>query len=107
MIDKEAIKAKLVNYLQNIYDPELPLNIYDLGLIYDIEIEEMNYGVVCSITMTLTAPGCPVADTLIEQVEYAAKAVDEIDVVDLAVTFDPPWSEERISYEGRLELGLL
>jgi metal-sulfur cluster biosynthetic enzyme len=107
MIDKEAIQEKVINVLKQIYDPEIPVNIYDLGLVYNLSVTEEPHGIVCRIEMTLTSPGCPVADMLIGQVQSIAYIVDEIDEVMIDLVFEPPWSEERISYEGKLELGLL
>ena len=107
MADIEALNEEVIGVLKQIYDPEIPLNIYDLGLIYNLQIEEAEEGIVCRIEMTLTAPGCPVADMLLMQIQSIAQIVEGIDRVDVTLVFDPPWSEERISYEGRLQLGLL
>lgn len=107
MIDTELLKAEVIARLKEIHDPEIPLNIYELGLIYGIDIEETPEGVLCRITMTLTAPGCPVSEVLVGQVQSIAALVEGIDAVVLDLVFDPPWSEARISYEGKLALGLL
>jgi FeS assembly SUF system protein len=107
MADIESLKERVIGVLKQIYDPEIPLNIYELGLIYNLQIEEREEGVVCSIKMTMTAPGCPVADMLLMQVQSIAQIVEGIERVEVTLVFDPPWNEERISYEGRLQLGLL
>ncbi len=105
--DLDAIKEKLINNLKNIYDPEIPVNIYELGLIYSIDLSIENEVVVCKIDMTLTTPGCPIADSLVDQVYNAGMIIDEIEEVQVNLVFDPPWNQYNISYEGRLELGLL
>lgn len=94
---------KIVHQLRLIYDPEIPVNIYDLGLIYDIQVD----GLEAKILMTLTTPNCPVADSMPDQVASVVRALDEIDEVDVELTWDPPWSADSLSDEVRLELGLL
>ena len=91
----------IINNLKEVYDPEIPVNIYDLGLVYNVDID----GDTASILMTLTAPGCPVIDILIDDVTLAAKAVDGIENVNVELTFDPPWDKSMMSEEARLELG--
>lgn len=91
----------IINNLKEVYDPEIPVNIYDLGLIYNVDVEEEN----ANILMTLTAPGCPVIDVLIDDVTNAAKAVEGIENVNVELTFDPPWDKSMMSEEARLELG--
>ena len=105
--NEEALRQQVIAALKNIYDPEIPIDIYELGLIYAIDFEEREGKTVCRIEMTLTAPGCPVADTLFEQVQNVRYLVDGIDETDVRLVFDPPWTPERVSYEGKLELGLL
>lgn len=92
----------IIERLKDVYDPEIPVNIYDLGLIYNVDIDEASKA---SIIMTLTAPGCPVADILVEDVRQAALAVDGIVEADVELTFDPPWDKSMMSEEARLELG--
>ena len=91
----------IINNLKEVYDPEIPVNIYDLGLIYNVDVDEEN----ANILMTLTAPGCPVIDVLIDDVTNAAKAVEGIENVNVELTFDPPWDKSMMSEEARLELG--
>jgi len=92
----------IINNLKEVYDPEIPVNIYDLGLIYNVDIDPNNNA---TILMTLTAPGCPVIDVLIDDVTLAAKSVDGIENVNVELTFDPPWDKSMMSEEARLELG--
>ena len=90
--------------LRQIYDPEISVNIYDLGLIYDLDIDEEGRA---RIRMTLTAPACPFAGTLPGQVEMATKGVEGITDASVELVWDPPWSQERMSDEAKLQLGLL
>lgn len=99
-----VLADRIIKVLKTIYDPEIPVNIYDLGLIYRLDADE-NGNV--EIEMTLTAPNCPVADSLVDTVEREANAVEGVARVRLDLTWDPPWSLERASEEGRLELGLI
>ncbi|MCD7969594.1 MAG: iron-sulfur cluster assembly protein [Alistipes sp.] len=98
------IERDIVNVLKNIYDPEIPVNIYDLGLIYEIDVEP---GGKPSISMTLTAPTCPVAEQLVEDVKQQVGKVNGVTEVEVNLTFDPPWDRSMISEEALLELGLL
>ncbi len=93
----------IIEEIKKIYDPELPVNIFDLGLIYDISITQSNEVV---ILMTLTAPGCPEAGTLPGQVEEAIKEIDWVEDAKVILTFNPPWDQSLLSDEARLELGL-
>ncbi len=104
MNDKAQLKAAVIDALRNIHDPEIPVNIYDLGLIYDIDVDDHGRA---AIRMTLTAPACPVAGILPGQVEQAAKAVEGISDATVELVWDPPWSQERMSEEARLQLGML
>ena len=104
MNDKAQLKAAVIDALRNIHDPEIPVNIYDLGLIYDIDVDDDGRA---AIRMTLTAPACPVAGILPGQVEQAAKAVEGISDATVELVWDPPWSQERMSEEARLQLGML
>jgi len=97
------LRSRVIAALKEIYDPEIPLNIYDLGLIYRIDIDP---DTKTSIDMTLTSPNCPVAESLPGEVENAAKAVDGIGDVQLELVWDPPWDMDRLGEAARLELGL-
>lgn len=98
------IESDIVLVLKNIYDPEIPVNIYELGLIYEIDVHE-DFSV--EITMTLTAPNCPVADSLIEDVRDQVTTVHGVTKALVNLTFDPPWDESMLTDEAKLELGLL
>jgi FeS assembly SUF system protein len=103
-IDTSALGEKIVKTLKTIYDPEIPVDIYELGLIYDVMVNE-DFDV--KILMTLTSPNCPVAETLPVEVEEKIKSIDEIKDAEVEITFDPPWSQELMSEEAKLELGML
>ncbi len=98
------IETRIVQVLKTIYDPEIPVNIYDLGLIYTINLDEDH---IARITMTLTAPNCPLADELIEEVKYKVTGTKGVKDCDLKLTFDPPWDKSMLSEEAKLELGFL
>jgi FeS assembly SUF system protein len=102
-IQAKALEAQVVEALRTCYDPEIPVNIYDLGLIYDIEIGPAG-GV--KIAMTLTSPGCPVAGMLVADVESKAKSVDGVSEATVELVWDPPWSPERMSESAKLQLNL-
>lgn len=93
---------QIIDNLKEVYDPEIPVNIYDLGLIYNVDVDENNN---VNIIMTLTAPGCPVVDILMDDVTQAARSVEGIENVNVDLTFDPPWDKSMMSEEARLELG--
>lgn len=93
---------QIIERLKDVYDPEIPVNIYDLGLIYNVDVDDNNKA---NIIMTLTAPGCPVADMLVDDTKQAALAVDGVDDAHVELTFDPPWDKSMMSEEARLELG--
>jgi FeS assembly SUF system protein len=97
------LREQIIAALRKVYDPEMPVNIYELGLIYDIAVDDANRA---SIRMTLTAPNCPVAGTLPGEVERAVRAVPGISDVKLELTFDPPWSKARMSEAAKLALGI-
>ena len=103
-IDTSALGEKIVKVLKTIYDPQIPVDIYELGLIYDVMVNE-DFDV--KILMTLTSPNCPVAETLPVEVEEKVKSIDEIKDAEVEITFDPPWSQELMSEEAKLELGML
>jgi FeS assembly SUF system protein len=104
MIDKIGLEIKIIEVLQTIYDPEMPANIYDLGLVYNIDIKDTGY---VNITMTLTAPGCPVAGDIIAEVDNKIRNIDGVNDVNVMLTFDPAWNREMMSEEAKLELGFL
>lgn len=99
-----SLESQIVNVLKNVYDPEIPVNIYDLGLIYDIEISD-NEKVL--ITMTLTAPNCPVADSLPIEIKEKISELEGVKEVDINLVFDPPWDQSMMSEEALFELGML
>ena len=99
-VDQETIIEKL----KTIFDPEIPVNIYDLGLVYKINIDDEN---VVEIEMTLTAPNCPVAPTLVSNVTEEVKNIDGVKDVFVNLTFDPPWDQEMMSEEAKLDLGFM
>lgn len=103
-IDINELGEKVVKVLKTIYDPEIPVDIYELGLIYDVFVNE-NYDV--KILMTLTTPNCPVAETLPVEVEEKIKTIKNVKSAEVEITFDPPWSQDLMSEEAKLELGLL
>lgn len=98
-----AIRERAVAALKTVYDPEMPINIYELGLVYDLAVSDDG---VVTIRMTLTAPNCPVAGSLTAQVERTLRAVPGVTDVKLELTFDPPWSKDRMSEAAKLALGL-
>jgi len=98
------IGEKIIDVIKTIYDPEIPVNIYELGLIYDVLVNE-NFDV--KIIMTLTTPNCPVAETLPVDVEDKVKTIKGIKSAEVEITFDPPWTQDLMSDEAKLELGIL
>lgn len=102
--ERSGLSARVVDALKTVYDPEIPVNIYDLGLIYNISIDDE---CVVTIDMTLTAPGCPVAQTFPGVVENAVKSVEGVKDSIVELVWDPPWDQDRMSEEAKLELGLL
>lgn len=107
MINEEKLREKVIAALENIYDPEIPVDIYRLGLVYKIGFSYKDQKVCCEIEMTLTSPVCPLVQTLVEQVYNISNIVEEIDEMKVNIVFDPPWSPEKMSFEARLQLGLL
>jgi len=103
-IDTNKLGEKIVGVLKTIYDPEIPVDIYELGLIYDVLVNE-DFDV--KILMTLTTPNCPVAETLPLEVEEKVKSINEIKTAEVEITFDPPWNQDLMSEEAKLELGML
>ncbi len=103
-IDTNALGEKIVRVIKTIYDPEIPVDVYELGLIYDVLVNE-DYDV--KILMTLTTPNCPVAETLPLEVEERVKSINEVKSAEVEITFDPPWTQDLMSEEAKLELGML
>ena len=97
------LKEKIIKEIKKVYDPEIPVNIYELGLIYKIEISDKN---VVNIDMTLTTPNCPVAESLPKEVKEGAMQVEGIEDVDLELVWDPPWNKDMMSEAAKLELNL-
>lgn len=98
------IGDKIVNVLKTIYDPEIPVDIYELGLIYDVLVNETSD---VKILMTLTSPNCPVAETMPKEVEEKVAALPDVNNVEVELTFDPTWTQDMMSEEAKLELGFL
>lgn len=103
-ISEEQVKNAIIDVLKTIYDPEIPVNIYDLGLVYEVNVFPT---FEVEIVMTLTSPNCPAAGTLPGEVEEKTKAVNGVKDVTLELVFDPPWSQEMMSEEAKLELGFM
>lgn len=99
-----SLEQRIIMAIRSVYDPEIPVNVYDLGLIYSIQIDKQ---AVVFVDMTLTAPTCPVAGSLPGQVECAIKAVDGVNDAYVVLVWDPPWSQDCMSDEAKLALGLL
>ncbi len=98
------LENEIIKVLKEIYDPEIPVNVYDLGLIYEIDVDDDDR---VKIVMTLTTPNCPIADDIIAEVRQKVEAIEGVKEVNLKLTFDPPWDESKLTDEARLELGLL
>ena len=96
------VKDKIIAEIKKIYDPELPVNIYELGLIYDVKVDDKK----AKIKMTLTTPNCPVAESLLKEVKDSAMQVKGIEDVDLELVWDPPWNKDMMSDAAKLELNL-
>ncbi len=103
-VNTKELGEKIVTVLKTIYDPEIPVDIYELGLIYDVFVNEDKD---VKILMTLTSPNCPVAETLPVEVEEKVKSLDLVKDAEVEITFDPPWTQELMSEEAKLELGML
>ncbi len=103
-LDKEILNQKIIDKLQSIFDPELPVNIYDLGLIYEIDISESGY---VQITMTLTAPSCPAAQSLPVEVDNKVREVEGVTDVNVMITWTPKWEKSMMSEVAALELGFM
>ena len=103
-MEKIELEEKIVEMIKTVYDPEIPVNIYDLGLIYRIELKEDGS---VDIDMTLTAPNCPAADFMMEDVRMKVESIEGITSVNLNLVFEPEWSQDLMTEEAKLELGLL
>lgn len=104
IMDTEALKQKVIACLQGIYDPEIPVNIYELGLIYEIDILPLNN---VQIVMTLTSPACPAAQTIPVEIDQKVRQIEGVNDVHVAVTWNPPWDKSMMSEAAQLELGML
>jgi len=102
-MDKKAVEKKIVEQIKTVFDPEIPVDIYELGLIYEIAIKDDG---VVDLKMTLTTPMCPVADSLPMEVQEKVAAVEEVSDVNMQVVFDPPWNKEMMSEEARFSLDM-
>jgi FeS assembly SUF system protein len=103
MEETKSLEERVVDVLKTCFDPEIPVNIYDLGLIYEVKVNEGND---VHVRMTLTSPACPVAETLPPDVENKIKELPDVNSAKVEITFDPPWDKEMMSEEARLELGM-
>jgi len=103
-IDTQELGEQIVKVLKGIYDPEIPVDIYELGLIYDVMVNTDNE---VKILMTLTSPNCPVAESLPKEVEDKVTGLEGVKSAEVEITFDPPWSRDLMSEEAKLELGML
>lgn len=98
------LEEKVVKMLKTVYDPEIPVNVYDLGLIYKIDVKEDS---TVDIDMTMTAPNCPAADFILEDVHQKVASIEEIEQVNLNLVFEPEWNQDMMSEEAKVELGLM
>jgi FeS assembly SUF system protein len=103
-MNTDELKAKVIECLQTIFDPEIPVNIYELGLIYEVEVLPINN---VQIVMTLTAPSCPAAQSLPVEVDQKVRLIEGVNDVYVSVTWDPPWNKSMMSEAAQLELGFL
>jgi FeS assembly SUF system protein len=103
-LDFLEIEGKIVEALKTVYDPEIPVNVYDLGLIYEIDYTDQKEA---KIEMTLTAPNCPMVDILLTDVEKAVNALEEVETTSINLVFEPQWDKSMLTEEAKLELGLL
>jgi len=102
---EDEIKDELVKRYKNIYDPEIPVNIFDLGLIYSVELEENNNYTYAHVEMTLTSPSCPVAESLVEQVRYVTQSLEQVDEAYVKLVFNPPWDPQMMSDDAKEIMG--
>ncbi|MFA6137474.1 MAG: iron-sulfur cluster assembly protein [Sulfurimonas sp.] len=104
-----SVKEKIKEKLRDIYDPEIPVNLYDLGLIYGIDCAKETGGTRCVVTMTLTSATCPVSESILAQVRNISQLIEDVPnlTIDTNLVFEPPWSKEKMSDEAKLHLGML
>jgi len=102
--DVLMLEKKILDALKTVYDPEIPVNIYDLGLIYEVDVDDYDN---VDITMTLTAPNCPMADGILKDVRDRVSEIQETKRVNVNLTFEPPWDKSKMSEQAKLELGFL
>lgn len=102
--EKLALEEKIVKMLKTVYDPEIPVNVYDLGLIYKIDLDD---NACLRLDMTLTAPNCPAADFILEDIRMKLESIDGIKSVDVNLVFEPEWNQDMMTEEAKLELGFL
>lgn len=100
----KALEQAIVDMLKTIYDPEIPVDVYELGLIYEVRIKD---GGDVKIDMTLTSPNCPVAESMPQEIKEKVESVEGVNAVEIEIVFDPPWDKDMMSEEARLELGLM
>lgn len=105
----KALKEKIIEKLKEIYDPEIPVNLYDLGLIYSIDCAKERNGNTCVVTMTLTSATCPVSESLVDQVRNIGSLIEDEPNLTIQpnLVFDPPWTQDKMSDEAKLHLGML
>jgi FeS assembly SUF system protein len=103
-MDKKILEDAIINVIKTIFDPEIPVNIYELGLIYDIRIDD---SANVEVDMTLTSPNCPVAESLPQEVKNKIELVEGLKVVEINLLFDPPWDKDMMSEEAKFELGFM
>ena len=102
--EKQILENKVISVLKSVYDPEIPVDIYELGLIYEINFRDDRHA---NILMTLTSPNCPVAESLPQEVEDKVASIEEVPSASVEIVFDPPWNKDMMSEEAQLELGFL
>jgi len=104
MMKKDELKDKVTEVLKTVYDPEIPVNIYELGLIYELQTDDEGK---VKIIMTLTAPACPIAEDIVKEVREKVSALEGVTVADVELTFEPPWDMSKMSLEAKIELGFI
>lgn len=103
-MNQQALESKVIEVLKTVFDPEIPVNIYELGLIYEVTVNDVGK---VDIKMTLTSPNCPMVDSLIQEIHDKIKAIEGVTDFMLNIVFDPPWNKNMMSDEALLELGLI
>ncbi len=104
MMKKDELKDKVTEVLKTVYDPEIPVNIYELGLIYELQTDDEGK---VKIIMTLTAPACPIAEDIVKEVREKVSALEGVTEADVELTFEPPWDMSKMSLEAKIELGFI